>query len=215
MLALEKWLFNGFGMTFWGLLFVVVFCWISRRYIEGYLKEKGKNLATVEDYSKLREELKQTTQDTEEIKQVLAGKGWLAQQRWARKEKYVVDLVVALEKVYRTGKILEDCRDKRIAGTLLDEMKRDDSIKNDLAELDAAIAQLISSAAVARIYLSNGFLIPIASLIDEFKEGRAVNIADGTLQFYSYYSNWCNAAKDVLESVIKDAQDELRSFERH
>lgn len=214
MLALENWLSNNIEMTLFGLLSAVALYWISRRYTDGYVKEKGKNRATMEDFSKLREQLKQTAHDTEEIKQILAGRGWLAQQHWARKEKYVVDLVVALEKVYRTGKILEDCRDKRSAGVLLDEMKKNDSIKNDLAELDAAIAQLISSAAVARIYLSNDFLIPIASLIDEFKEGRAVNVADGTLKFYDYYSNWCNGAKDVLESVITDAQNELKNFER-
>src|ERR1700722_17952007 len=58
-----------------------------------YIKRKGENQATREDFADLLEQLKKTTHATEEIKSTLSSKSWLSQQQWVIRERHYVELL--------------------------------------------------------------------------------------------------------------------------
>jgi hypothetical protein len=71
-------------------------------YLANYLTTKASLRATNENFENLNEQVKKTTQDTEAIKITLSGSSWLSQQQWALREKYYVELLTQLNKLYLT-----------------------------------------------------------------------------------------------------------------
>lgn len=71
---------------------VVVFL-LLRYFLPGYLIEKGKNIATREDFAVLLDQTKQTTKETENIRTELLSRNWLNQQHWSFREKYYMGLL--------------------------------------------------------------------------------------------------------------------------
>src|SRR5687767_1914278 len=61
-----------------------------------YLRKRGADHATQENFTAIREQLKTTTRDTEEIKQQLSGRGWRSQQQWSAREQYYSKLLTHL-----------------------------------------------------------------------------------------------------------------------
>lgn len=61
-----------------------------------YLRKRGEDLAMHENFSAIREQLKTTTRDTEEIKQQLSGHAWRSQQQWSAREQYYSKLLTHL-----------------------------------------------------------------------------------------------------------------------
>ena len=95
-----QWLFDaivryGFEAVVAG---IVVFL-LLKLFLPGYLSEKGKNLATREDFHTLLEQLKKTTQETESIKVELSTRHWLNQQQWSIREKRYAHLLSNLTKL--------------------------------------------------------------------------------------------------------------------
>lgn len=65
-------------------------------YFAGYLRRRGENRAMREGFSEIRDQLKVTTRDTEEIKQHLSGRSWRLQQEWTARERYYSQLLTHL-----------------------------------------------------------------------------------------------------------------------
>ena len=82
-------------LPWWATILVVVFTFAGG-FLGAYLKRKGENLATKEDYDSLLKQVKQTTSATESIKVDLAKGNWLHQQSWYLKEKYYSGILEAL-----------------------------------------------------------------------------------------------------------------------
>lgn len=61
-----------------------------------YLRKRGEDRAMQENFSAIREQLKTTTRDTEEIKQRLSGLAWRSQQQWSAREQYYSQLLTHL-----------------------------------------------------------------------------------------------------------------------
>lgn len=61
-----------------------------------YLRKRGEYRAMHENFSAIREQLKTTTRDTEEIKQQLSGHAWRSQQQWSAREQYYSRLLTHL-----------------------------------------------------------------------------------------------------------------------
>ncbi|MDT1012845.1 hypothetical protein RMN64_15625 [Plesiomonas shigelloides] len=58
-------------------------------YIGSYAKEKGKNLASKEDFKLLKEQLERNTESVEVIKSKVSERSWIDQQTWlVKKETY-------------------------------------------------------------------------------------------------------------------------------
>lgn len=68
-------------------------------YVGSYIKRKAEDRATQENFDRLREQLRKTTHDTEEIKTTLSRKNWLTQQQWAIREQHYMNLLANLTKL--------------------------------------------------------------------------------------------------------------------
>lgn len=78
------------------LLLFLTFCvclsfWLIPRFVkgflQGYLPEKGKLLATTENFQELKNQLKQNTYAVEKIKTSLNEQTWVNQQVWIKKQE--------------------------------------------------------------------------------------------------------------------------------
>ncbi len=83
----------GFVPTIAGVVGAVVVYLLLRYFSTSYLSEKGKNLATREDFAVLLDQIKQTTKETENIRTELLSRNWLNQQHWSFREKYYMGLL--------------------------------------------------------------------------------------------------------------------------
>jgi hypothetical protein len=76
--------------------------WLTNKglpaYLQSYLGEKGKHLATQEDLKVLLEQIRQTTRATEEIKTVISEDLWVRQEQWKlKRDTYLKAATVAGE----------------------------------------------------------------------------------------------------------------------
>jgi hypothetical protein len=60
---------------------------LLKGFLKGYLPEKGKMLATTENFFELKDQLKQNTYAVEEIKTSLNEQSWVNQQVWLKKQE--------------------------------------------------------------------------------------------------------------------------------
>ena len=65
-------------------------------YFGAYLGEKGKHVATKEDFGELLKQQKETTKELESIKVTISGEMWVAQERWKLKRENYTALLKAL-----------------------------------------------------------------------------------------------------------------------
>jgi len=61
------------------------------------MRKTAENIASNENFAAIREQLRATTRDTEDIKQLLSQKAWLNQQQWVAREKYYAALLADLQ----------------------------------------------------------------------------------------------------------------------
>lgn len=89
-----QWLFQSFAGFGAGMIltFSIVFL-LFKLVLPGYLNEKGRNLATREDFDTLLEQIKKTTSETESIKAELSRHSWLTQQQWSIRERHYTELL--------------------------------------------------------------------------------------------------------------------------
>jgi polyhydroxyalkanoate synthesis regulator phasin len=60
---------------------------VIKNYLKGYLPEKGKLLATTENFQKLQDQLISNTKLVQEITNKFSDKSWASQQVWSRKQE--------------------------------------------------------------------------------------------------------------------------------
>lgn len=89
---------DGLRFPWWSYMLAVLLS-MSGAYIGAYFKRKAEDRATQENFDKLREQLRKTTQDTEEIKTTLSRKNWLNQQQWSIREQHYMSLLAHLTKL--------------------------------------------------------------------------------------------------------------------
>ncbi len=98
------------GLAFpWWLYLSVLFLTFVGGFLGAYLKRKGENFATKEDFDSLLNQVKETTIATESIKVDLAKGSWLHQQSWHLKEKYYSGLLEELYKLRESLSARLDC----------------------------------------------------------------------------------------------------------
>lgn len=83
----------------WWSYFIAFSLSMAGAYFGSYVKRKAEDRATQENFEELRNQLKKTTQDTEEIKGALSRKNWLTQQQWAIREQHYMSLLMHLTKL--------------------------------------------------------------------------------------------------------------------
>ncbi|MEH6343464.1 MAG: hypothetical protein V7785_00130 [Bermanella sp.] len=77
-------------------------------FLASYMKKKGLNYATKDDFESLLEQTKKTTEETENIKHEIAQLNWAGQRQWQLKEKYYESI---LENIFKLKITLEERSD--------------------------------------------------------------------------------------------------------
>jgi hypothetical protein len=86
------------GFPWWSYALALLLS-MAGAYVGAYIKRKAEDRANQENFDRLREQLRRTTQDTEEIKTSLTRKSWLTQQQWAIREQHYMRLLSHLMKL--------------------------------------------------------------------------------------------------------------------
>ena len=86
------------GFTWLTYVLAVVFS-MAGAFFGSYIKRKGEDRAAKENFDNLREQVRKTTRDTEEIKTALLRRSWLTQQQWAIREQQYALLLTHLTKL--------------------------------------------------------------------------------------------------------------------
>lgn len=109
--AIEQAVDKSFKSVWWtqvGILILSVICSALIAYVVAYVKKKGENYATKEDFEELLRQIKATTRATEEIKTEISSGAWVNQQRWElRKNIYLILLEKLNESKYALGEVME------------------------------------------------------------------------------------------------------------
>ena len=87
---------QGASYPWWAFVLGVVGSAIGA-YFASYLKKRGEDHATRENFAAIRAQLQTTTRDTEEIKQYLSSEAWRHQQQWSTRERYYSSLLTQLQ----------------------------------------------------------------------------------------------------------------------
>jgi hypothetical protein len=74
----------------------LIFGAVLRTYLGGYSTEKGKRLATHEDFEQILTEQRRTTNELEFIKAEITDSVWHRQRAWDAKKQAYIDLLGAL-----------------------------------------------------------------------------------------------------------------------
>lgn len=159
-----------------------------------YLKKKAENFATSEDFEKLRDQLKKTTQDAEEIKQILAGKGWLAQQRWAKREQQYAKLFLTFQSL------------RRVVLALLRSEEKDPSKDKELwKEFEKALFEMDTELLIARVFITSEAFEKQVVKITEVPSARVP-----MREMLNHIGETCLIINDVL---LELAREDLRKIE--
>lgn len=139
--------------VFVGLVASVIMAGISS-FIGAYLRKSGEDRAIIENFAAIREQLKTTTRDTEEIKQQLSGQAWRSQQQWSAREQYYRKLLTEL---HHFNTALNDLTDYFIepGSEHISDQNHGDNFKRLKYEASAAYIQLRKLAGPAAVFLSS------------------------------------------------------------
>lgn len=86
------------GLAGWAWALLVVVGAAIGAFGGAYLKKRAENLATKTDFEEIKRQLKETTEAAEEVKRSINDRGWIAQQRWGRREAHYIELITAFIK---------------------------------------------------------------------------------------------------------------------
>jgi hypothetical protein len=192
------------GLRFpWWIYVLAVLLPVSGAYIGSYAKRKAEDRATQENFDSLREQLRKTTQDTEEIKTTLSRKNWLTQQQWAIREQHYMSLLRHLTKLNLS---LQD-RDSYYMepGSEHDQARSQGEHFQELARVGhesyQAIRELIGPASV---FLSSKAIDSLEQLVRDHW-----SVAEFSACTAHYVSEALELVKVAQLAVLEEARSEL------
>jgi hypothetical protein len=172
-------------------------------YFGSYVKRKAEDRATQENFDKLREQLRKTTQDTEEIKTTLSRKSWLTQQQWAIREQHYMSLLKHLTKLKLS---LQDRASHYIGpGSEHDKSRSKGKHFQDLTQVGhesyQAIRELIGPASV---FLSGRAIESLEQLVRDHW-----SVAEFSVCTADYVSQALKLVEAAQSAVLAEARNEL------
>lgn len=172
-------------------------------YFVAYSKRKGEDRANQDGFAILREQLRRTTEDTEQIKAQLSSKQWLSHQQWTIREARYAELLSHLTKLRlslgdRNSYFMEPGSEHNSSlsnGAHFTELSRKghDSYQ--------AIRELIGPAA---IFLSR----PTIDALEKLVRGYW-NVAEFSACTAEYVSEALELVEVAYEAVLSEARNEL------
>lgn len=131
----------GLPMGIWAA--IAVGCAMAGAYFGAYFKKTAEIDATDDRFEELQNQVKKTTQLTEDIKRSVNDRGWLAQQRWARKEEHYLSLLKMLSEyeyvMIRIHKQIE------LSGKISDDLMR---------QFSEVVPSIYTSHAISQLFVN-------------------------------------------------------------
>ena len=169
-----------------------------------YLRKRGEDRAMHENFTAIREQLKTTTRDTEEIKQQLSGHAWRSQQQWSAREQYYSKLLTHL---HHFRMALDDLSDYYLEpGTEhMPDDQRGENFHKLRADASSSYTEVQKLLGPAAIFLSPQAVESLAKLFNEhwgLANFGAVCTAD-------YVSGANSLATSAYDRVLHEAKAHL------
>ncbi|MCW0220380.1 MAG: hypothetical protein OJI67_18785 [Prosthecobacter sp.] len=188
----------------WWSFFIAFLVSLVGAYLGAYITRKGEDRATRESFDRLREQLRRTTLDAEEIKQTLSGRTWLTQQQWSAREKYYTNLLTHLHKLrislddlqeyyFQPGS--EHTPDSQQGKRFHVLLQRSNEAYND-------VRRLIGPSS---IFLSPGASAALEKLVDDHWSITHFSECTST-----YVSAAHELSADVYERILSEARQQLQ-----
>ncbi|VWX36527.1 conserved hypothetical protein [Limnobacter sp. 130] len=201
-IATEVAIQQGLDFPWWSYVFTLILS-MTGAYFGAYLKRKAEDRATQENFDKLRDQLRKTTQDTEEIKTTLSRKNWLTQQQWAIREQHYMSLLSHLMKLSLS---LEDRNSYYMEpGSEHDRTRSQGEHFKELSRVGyesyQAIRELIGPASV---FLSDKAIESLEQLVRD--HWGAAEFSAGTAE---YVSKALKLVEIAQSAVLAEARNEL------
>jgi hypothetical protein len=192
-------------LQFWELMAAVLLSTMGA-FFGAYLRRKAEDRAAQENFDSLREQLRRTTHDAEEIKTALSRKSWLTRRQWAIREQHYMSLLSNLTKLKLS---LEDRSSYYIQpGSEHDQARSEGEHFQNLSRVGydsyQAIRELIGPASV---FLSAGAIAALENLVRE--QWHVSEFSSCTAEYVEDSLKLVDAAHSA---VLREAQVELASF---
>jgi hypothetical protein len=189
------------------ILSLVCLALIFREFFPGYLREKGKNLATKEDFQEIVRQLHATTTLAEQIKAQIAGGLWVEQSRWTFKAEFYKELLESTGILASSLRQLAAVEQQRHLISLdPTRTQRLDDIERDYdGQAVSAFSRLVKCEAVARAWLSPEALNALDAFSHDWSEAwiGPTTIEDRTQRCHdagiSLHALLCRAVRDDLQ----------------
>jgi hypothetical protein len=173
-------------------------------YFAGYLRRRGEDRAVREGFAQIREQLKVTTRDTEQIKQRLSGRAWRSQQEWSARERYYSQLLTHLHHFKLALDELSDYYIEPGTEHIPDEERgeRFQALRTDASKAYAEAEKLLGASA---LYLAPSAVLALERLFTQhwgLANFEAICTAD-------YVAGATKLAKEAYGHVLSEARNHL------
>lgn len=190
-----------FGIEFAvvGIILLLLLKW----FLPAYLNAKGRNFATREDFNKLLEQVKRTTEETESIKSELARRHWLNQQQWIIRESHYTDLLSDLTKLRLS---LEDRSNYYMEpGSERDAGRTENQHFRELCRVgQESLGAVREQIGPASVFLSDKTIAALETLVHEHW-----NVAEFSVCTADYISSALQLVDTAYSAVLSEARAEL------
>jgi len=194
---------QGMSYPWWAAFVLVIIGSAIGAYGASYLKKRAEDHATRENFAAIREQLRTTTRDTEEIKQYLSGEAWRHQQQWSTLERYYSSLLTQLQNFRLALSELSDYYTEPGSEHTPDSQQGDyfSKLLTVAHESHREIQKLLGPAA---LYLSDGTVDALTDLASKYW-----NLANFSSCTAEYASESHALVKTTYDNVLLEARRHL------
>jgi hypothetical protein len=139
-------------------------------YFGAYLKKKGENAAVREEFAEIKDQLRETTLATEQIRRSLTTELWLAQEKWKLRKELYLSMLNSIEAIIEGLREIESMASDADRIKELEDSEERQRFKQGFEERMSAIsAELRKAKASAKLVSAR------ASAIMDDLEGPALD----------------------------------------
>ncbi|WP_320151113.1 hypothetical protein [uncultured Tolumonas sp.] len=147
---------SGFTISNWTYISLIIVCALSGffgAFFSSYIKQKGKNFATKEDFNDLKSQTADLAEVTEAVKTEIASNSWKASKKWELQYKIYIEVLEALS-TWRMSiqKIIDESFESD--GNLKSSVNRE-KIESIVINVQKAFDNLARIEAISEIALSS------------------------------------------------------------
>lgn len=198
---------NGTAPPWWSYVIAVAAA-LAGAFLGAYIKRKGEDRASKENFETLRDQLQKTTRDTEEIKSALSNTAWISQQSWTMRERLYSELVTNLALLKLSIEDRKEYFDQPGSehNSSIDETDHFKRLRQQGAE---AFGKLRNQIGPASIFLSKQTITALESLVrsEWHASVDALCSADYLETFLPY-------AEEAYALVLDEAQRDLQASQQ-